>query len=159
MIKAISDFFEKRIKAPDAKTRTGHDPLHVATAALLVEMMRMSGDIAATEQTRVLHALEAKFGLTPEETAELSQLAETEAKQATDYYQFTSLIQNRMSMEEKERLIEHLWAVAYADGELHRYEEHLVRKIADLLYIGHKAFIAAKLRAQRLPSASNVPDT
>ncbi|HKQ29962.1 MAG TPA: TerB family tellurite resistance protein [Burkholderiales bacterium] len=149
MLKAIGEFFDKHIKGPEAAQRkSAHDPLHLATAALLVEMMRMSGDVADNERARVLHALEAKFGLTPDETAELSRLAEAEAKQATDYYQFTSLIQSRLTMEEKERLIEHLWAVAYADGELHRYEEHLVRKIADLLYVSHKAFIAAKLRAK-----------
>src|SRR5262245_35373942 len=132
MLKTIGDFFEKHIKGPEAERDRSHDPLHVATAALLVEMMRMSGDVAQSERDRVLHALQAKFGLTSSETATLSELAEQEARQATDYYQFTSLIQDRFSAEQKERLIEHLWAVAYADGELHRYEEHLVRKIADL---------------------------
>ena len=57
-----------------------------------------------------------------------------------------------MTPEQKERLIEHLWEVAYADGELHPYEEHLVRKIADLLYVPHDAFIAAKLRAKHTRS-------
>jgi uncharacterized tellurite resistance protein B-like protein len=153
MLKAIGEFFEKHIKGPEAEqAKSGHDPLHVATAALLVEMMRMSGEVTDTERARVLHALNVKFGLTPDETAELSRLAEQEAREATDYYQFTSLMQSRFSMEEKERLIEHLWAVAYADGELHRYEEHLVRKIADLLYVSHRAFIAAKLRAKEKAS-------
>lgn len=149
MLKAIGDFFEKHIKGPGAEQeKSGHDPLHVATAALLVEMMRMSGDVTDSERARVVHALELKFGLASTETAELSELAEQEAREATDYYQFTALMQDRFSMEEKERLIEHLWAVAYADGELHRYEEHLVRKVADLLHVSHKAFIAAKLRAK-----------
>lgn len=149
MVEAIREFFEKYIKGPQAqRVRAGHDPLHIATAALLLEMMRMSGESTETERDRVLHAIEAKFGLRPDETAELLRLAEEQAHRATDYYQFTSLIKDRLSTEEKERLIEHLWAVAYADGELHPYEEHLVRKIADLLYVPHKAFIAAKLRAR-----------
>lgn len=149
MLRTISEFFEKHIKGPDGQgQRGGHDPLHVATAALLVEMTRMDGDIGAEERGRVLHAVEAKFDLRADETAELLRLAEEEAQQATDYYQFTSLIKDRLSPEEKERLIEHLWAVAYADGELHQYEEHLVRKLADLLYVPHKSLIAAKLRAQ-----------
>lgn len=149
MLEAIRKFFEQHIEGPEARRgHGGHDPLHVATAALLVEMMRMSGEVTDEERERVLHALEAKFGLRPDETAELLRLAEAEAQEATDYYQFTSLIKDRLTAEEKERLIEHMWEVAYADGELHRYEEHLVRKIADLLYVPHKAFIAAKLRAR-----------
>ncbi|HEX7043254.1 MAG TPA: TerB family tellurite resistance protein [Burkholderiales bacterium] len=150
MLKAISEFFEKRIKGAEvAAEKDRHDPLHLATAALLVEMMRMDGDMSAPERRRVLHALETKFGLGADETAELLRLAEEEARAATDYYQFTSLIKSRLTPEEKERLIEHLWAVAYADGELHDYEEHLVRKLADLLYVPHKSFIAAKLRARQ----------
>lgn len=149
MVRTISEFFEKYIKGPEAEAQSGgHDRLHLATAALLVEMMRMDGDQSAPERERVLHAMEMKFDLRPEETAELLRLAEEEAQQATDYYQFTSLIKDRLTPAEKERLIEHLWAVAYADGELHQYEEHLLRKLADLLYVPHKSFIAAKLRAQ-----------
>lgn len=149
MLGAIREFFEQQIKSPKTGNGAhGHDPLHVATAALLVEMMRMSGETTPAERDRVLHALEAKFSLRPDETATLLQLAEDEARQATDYYQFTSLIKNQLTPQEKERLVEHLWAVAYADGTLHPYEEHLVRKIADLLYVPHKTFIAAKLRAR-----------
>lgn len=149
MIDSIRQFFDKHVKGAAGGTAAGgHDPLHVASAALMIEMMRMDGDISAPERERVLHALEQKFHLAPEETAEIVALAEAEAKDATDYYQFTSLIRDRLDPVQKERLIEHLWAVAYADGELHPYEEHLMRKIADLLYVPHKSFIAAKLRAK-----------
>ena len=148
MLESIRKFFEQHIDAPEGRPDGRHDPLHVATAALLVEMMRMSGEAAGEERDRVLRALQAKFGLQPDETAELLRLAEDEAREATDYYQFTALIKDRLTAEQKARLIEYMWEVAYADGELHRYEEHLVRKIADLLYVPHKAFIAAKLRAR-----------
>ena len=149
MVEAIRQFFDKYIKGPEAQRQTsGHDPLHLATAALMIEVMRMDGDITEDERQRVLHAMEAKFALRHEETAQLLRLAEEEAQQATDYFQFTSLIKDKLTPEEKERLIEHLWAVAYADGELHLYEEHLIRKLADLLYVSQKSLIAAKLRAQ-----------
>lgn len=150
MVDTIRDFFDKYIKGGnDAQPQAqGRDALRVATAALLIEMTRMDGAIADTERERVMHAVETKFGLRAEQTAELLRLAEQEAQQATDYFQFTSLIKEHLTPEEKERLIEHLWSVAYADGELHPYEEHLVRKIADLLYVPHKSLIAAKLRAR-----------
>lgn len=149
MIEAIREFFEKQIKNGDARTgQSRPNAVRVASAALLIEMTRMDGDITEVERDRVLQAVQTKFGLSPLETTELLHLAEKEAQEATDYYQFTSLIKDRLTAEEKERLIEQLWEVAYADGELHPYEEHLVRKLADLLYVPHKSFIAAKQRAR-----------
>ncbi|HLB15689.1 MAG TPA: TerB family tellurite resistance protein [Burkholderiales bacterium] len=62
--------------------------------------------------------------------------------------QFTSLINKRFSPEQKARVVEHMWRVAYADAELSAYEQHTIRKLADLLYVPHGAYIAAKLRAR-----------
>ena len=62
--------------------------------------------------------------------------------------EFTSLINSNYTLEQKVSLVECLWRIAYADETLHKYEEHLVRKIADLLYVPHSAFIAAKLSAR-----------
>ena len=65
-----------------------------------------------------------------------------------DYYQFTTLINSNYTLEQKVSLVDRLWRIAYANETLHKYEEHLVRKIADLLYVPHSAFIAAKLSAR-----------
>jgi len=92
-------------------------------------------------------ALEQKFALEPEEARELLALAEEEGRDATDYYQFTALINDRFSPPQKRLVIEQLWQVAAADGVIDPYEEHMVRKIADLLYLSHREFIAAKHRA------------
>lgn len=149
MVETIRAFFDKYIKSDGGGAAPDDGKsLRLATAALLIEMTRMDGNITSAESDRVLRLVQTKFGLRPEETAELLRLAQQQAQQATDYFQFTSLIKDRLTPEEKERLIEQLWEVAYADGKLHPYEEHLVRKIADLLYVSHKSFIAAKLRAR-----------
>ncbi|MEW6354626.1 MAG: TerB family tellurite resistance protein [Pseudomonadota bacterium] len=148
MLNAIKDFFEKNIKsAPQAAPGAAARHLRVATAALLIEMMRTDYRVNEKEQQAVLEALQTKFGLDAQETAELFQLAEQEARLATDYHQFTSLINKNFSAQQKEQIIEHMWEVAYADGDLDKYEEHLVRKIAELLYVSHAAFIRAKHRA------------
>ena len=149
MVQTIQAFFEKHIKRAPAAGVNGHDPLHVATAALLIEMMRMDGEVTEDERQRVVRALETKFGLPPQGIAELLQLAEAQAHEATDYFRFTSLIKNHFNAAARERLVEYLWVVAYADGELHRHEEHLVRKIADLLHVSHRSFLAAKVRAKK----------
>ena len=81
--------------------------------------------------------------------ATLLDLAEQEARQASVYYQFTSLINKTCSADQKIRIIENMWQVAMADGHLDAHELHLMRKIADLLYVGHADYVAAKQRARQ----------
>ena len=148
MIDAIRKYFERRIGAATAPASSDARRVQVATAALLFEMMRMDEQMHEAERATIADAVRRALGVSEAETAELLQLAEAEAQQATDYFQFTSLINQSFTPEQKEHIVEQLWRVAYADGNLHRYEEHLVRKIAELIYVPHAAFIAAKLRAR-----------
>lgn len=149
MLAAIKQFFDKNIAghAPATRESTAQE-VRVATAALLLEMTRMDHNVKPAERDKVTLLIRDKFGLAPEQTEELIQLAEREAREATDYFQFTSLINKNFSAEEKEQVIEYMWQVAYADGTLDKYEEHLMRKIAELIYVPHSTFIAAKLRAR-----------
>lgn len=149
MLQAIKLFFEQNIATGTigkSETETEH-ALQLATTALLFEMMRMDDHLHEKEQALVKDLISRKFTLSEAETEQLLQLAEREAHQSTDYHQFTSLINASFSMAQKINIVEHLWQVAYADGHINKYEEHLVRKIAELLYVPHKAFIAAKHKA------------
>jgi uncharacterized tellurite resistance protein B-like protein len=147
MLKAIRDFFEQQVNAPAARGEDRHS-IEVATAALLVETVRLDSGMDDAERAAVLRAVRTKFGLDAEEAATLIGLAEEEVQEATDYYQFTSLINRHFSAAQKERVIELMWQVAYADAGLSANEQHVVRKIADLLHVPHGAYIAAKLRAR-----------
>jgi len=147
MLDAIRDFFEKHIDAPAAQGDERR-PIELATAALLVEVVRLGGEIKPVEREVALRAVRGKFGLTAGEAEALVRLAEDQARAATDHYQFTSLINKRFSQAQKQRVVELMWQVAYADSELSAYEQHVIRKIADLLYVPHRAYIAAKLRAR-----------
>jgi uncharacterized tellurite resistance protein B-like protein len=95
-----------------------------------------------------------KFALAPGEADELLRLAEEEVRQAIDFYQFTSLLNRHFSAGQKVRVIEAMWAVAYADATLSAWEQHLVRKVADLLYVPHADYIHAKLKAREAAGAS-----
>jgi uncharacterized tellurite resistance protein B-like protein len=110
--------------------------------------VRLDSGMDDAERAAVLRAVRTKFGLDAEEAATLIGLAEQEVREATDYYQFTSLINRHFSAAQKERVIELMWQVAYADAGLSANEQHVVRKIADLLHVPHGAYIAAKLRAR-----------
>jgi len=151
MLKAIRDFFDQNLAPSDTPSAKRHT-LELATATLLTEVMRLEG-VDPAERNAVLAAVRERFHLEPGEAHELVQLAEAEAKGATDYYQFTSLVRTAYSMEDREAIVELLWRVAYADTVLSAHEMHVIRKIADLLYVPHRAYIAAKMRAkQNAPS-------
>ncbi len=148
MLEPIKQFFERYI-APQGEEggQLSEHSLELATAALLIEMMRMDDDIAEVERQAVRGILDSWFSLSKEETDQLMALAEEEVSGLADYYQFTSLINKNFSPGQKVKLVEYLWRVAYADGHLDKHEEHLVRKLAELLHVRHSAFIAAKHRA------------
>ena len=150
MIDGIRNFFNQVI-APGASGGSGADSqhaLHVATAALLLEMMRMDASITAAETESVTRSLQRQFGLEAAQVDTLMALAAEEARLATDYFQFTSLINKSFSAEQKVQVIEYLWQVAYADGHLDAHEQHFMRQIADLLYVSHADYVGAKQRAR-----------
>ncbi|HEC11661.1 MAG TPA: TerB family tellurite resistance protein [Acidiferrobacteraceae bacterium] len=151
MIRSIQQFFEVRLTS-----QTNVDPqstdhrLQLATAALLIEMTRTDHDISEIEQQEVTDAIQSTFELDDEDTQNLIELAEQQAKQATSLFAFTNLINNGFNREEKNQVIELLWRVAYADQYLEKNEQHLMRRLANLLHISHKDYIAAKFRAREL---------
>lgn len=148
MLKAIKDFFEKNILT---ETQVNNDHrLKLATAALLIEMMKQDGETKETELDAVKAVLQTKFDLTESETHELIELANEETTQAVDFYQFTSLINQNFQPEKKVKIIEYLWMIAFSDKHLDAHEEHLVRRIAELLYVSHKDFIQTKHKVQAL---------
>jgi len=148
MLTAIKLYFTERISPVEGQA-SEQQAIHRATAVLLAEMMRMDGDIKEDEREVIRAALYQHFGLDRQEIDSILSLAEQEAEESHDYYQFTSLINNNFSQEQKIEVIESLWRIAYADKELNKYEEHLLRKVAGLIYVAHRDFIAAKLRIQK----------
>jgi len=125
--------------------------LRLAAATLLMEVARADFDVDPGEVETVEDAIREAFGLGPEESEALVAMARARAEDATSLYEFTSEINRRMGPERKRALVELLWRVAFADGRLDRYEEHLIRRIADLIHVPHSVFIQAKLRAQERP--------
>lgn len=121
--------------------------VNLAVAALLVEILRADYATTADERAQVMGSIRHLLGLDHGACEELLGLAERSIDEAHDLYQFTSEINRSWSAEDKSRLLEQLWRVAQADATVHKYEEHLIRRIADLLHVPHREFIAAKLRS------------
>lgn len=147
MIDRFRNFFDQFLASDDGTPESREHRLHLATAALLIEMTRIDENIKPEEMATLAAGIRHTFSLTEDETDELIRLAEREVHDATCYHAFTSLINSGFSREQKIRVVEMLWEIAYSDQELDMYEEHLVRKLSELLYVSHSEFIAAKLRA------------
>jgi uncharacterized tellurite resistance protein B-like protein len=133
---------------PGAAAADDEHLLQLATAVMLVEVMRSDATLHDDERLAVLAALRDKFDLAADEAARLAELAETTAHAATDLYAFTSRINERFDMPQKLKMIEHMWRVAYADGTLSAHERHVMWRIADLLHVPQGAYQHARMRAQ-----------
>ena len=112
------------------------------------QVARIDRESTAAERDAVARAVREKFGLAASEAERLIDLAEAQMSQATDYFQFTSLVNRHFNQAQKLRIIEMMWRVAFADAELSAHENHLMRRIAELLHIPHGDYIAAKMRAR-----------
>lgn len=147
MLKALRTFFDQHIAAqPNDTPATAERRAQLAAAVLLVEVARADHSFSDAERQTVLGSIQRKFALSAAEAQQVISLAEQESQAAHDIYQFTQQIEASFRIEQKLRLMDELWRAAYSDGVLHEYEEHLIRRVADLLHLSHSQFIGAKLR-------------
>ncbi len=122
--------------------------LRLATAVLMIDVARADHIFDEREFDRVLNLIEAHFDLTPEQAAELVNIAGEKAEELVSVHEFTQLLHEHLSEEEKTRIIGLLWQIAYADGQLDKYENSLVLKISDLLYVSRGRVMRLKHDAQ-----------
>ena len=123
--------------SPEAEHHS-YDELQLAAAALLVEAATLDGHYGETEQAAIDKLLREKFALKDEEARSLHDLAVAEQSEANQLLGFTRAIKDRYSLEERIELIEMIWEVVYADGELHDYEANLLRRLGGLLYVSDR---------------------
>ncbi len=109
--------------------------LRMATAVLMIDVARADHVFEESEFDRVLNLVEAHFGLTPEQAAQLVNTAGDTAEDLVSVHEFTRLLHQHLDEDEKARIIALLWQIAFADGRLDKYEDSLVLKISDLLYV------------------------
>ena len=149
MLKKIQAFFETHFSLDETTGVSVEHQLNLAAAALLIEMSFQDDEVHEKEKAAVKQVMSKQLELSENEISELYTLAEEEKHQATDYHQFTSLITQHYTQPQKINLIESLWKVAYADNVLDKHEEHMVRRISDLIHVSHKDFLQAKHRVEQ----------
>ncbi|GAB3678784.1 tellurite resistance TerB family protein [Salinisphaera aquimarina] len=134
--------------ALNPETEAQRDPeqaKRIAAAVLLLEMAHADNRHDDEEYEEIRRQLKTHFRLDDAETEELINAATPRAEQAVSLYKFLKTLNDGLSPEEKRQVLEMLWRVAYADRHLDAHEEHLLREIAELLYLPHSEFIRAKL--------------
>jgi uncharacterized tellurite resistance protein B-like protein len=147
LLQEIEEYFASpAAAAPDASH--GDRELRVATAVLLLELVRADHEVRHDEHRAVTRALERVLQATPEQSAAIVRLAEEQLKSQRPLHGYAREIDRRFKPEEKRRLIAGLWRVAFADAEILAHEEYLIRKIADLLHVPKADFLGAKIEAK-----------
>jgi uncharacterized tellurite resistance protein B-like protein len=123
--------------------------LRLATAVLMVDIARADHIFEESEFERLLRLVESHFGLTAEQSAELVNAATEKAEDSVSVYEFTKILHEHLDHDEKARIVSLLWQVAYADGLLDKYEDSLILKISDLLYVSRGRSMRLKHDAQQ----------
>jgi uncharacterized tellurite resistance protein B-like protein len=145
VLSKISTFFARHLQPlSDASASLSHEQKQLAIAALLIEVAMADHVFNEHELISLQRLLKQKFFITDTQISELIELAKEESAEAISLHQFTQLVHQQCSNTEKFELLVSMWELSFADEHLDKYEEYIIRKVADLIYVSHSEFIRAK---------------
>lgn len=145
MIESLKKLFntpEAEHHQPDA-----HD-IAIAATALMVQLSQVDNDEDERELQAIIDCAVKVHDFSREEAKEILDQAMAQAQNATSLYEFTGQINEFLDQDGKQVLLENIWRIALADDRIDKYEEHLIRRIADLLHLNHREFMQARHRAE-----------
>ena len=148
MINKLTQFFTKNFLSEEAGEETEQRGIEFATAALLIEVSRSDEERTEDEKQSIISILQGLFEFNEEELSNLIELAEDAIEEAHDLHQFTRLLNENYDYSGRKELVVQLWRVAYADGRIDKFEEHIIRRIAGLLHVDNSDFVQAKVSAR-----------
>jgi uncharacterized tellurite resistance protein B-like protein len=144
MIDLIKKIIGSRDAASEKQSAVGD--INLATCALLLELANVDGKFNEQEKNNITDIFKTRYNLSESEVDKLIISSEAELEKSIDLWQFTNLINQNYTLEEKLKVIETIWEVALSDGKLEQHEDYLVHKVAALLRLSHKQLIDAKLK-------------
>ena len=145
MMNKIKDLITRFSTKEEITEESSSNLLDNACAALLVEIAFADKDFDETEKTSLKQTLIETYAIDESDIEEIIKDAEETVSESTSLYGYTRVVNDEFEYEDKLSLLKNLWKVAYADGNLDKYEEHLIRKISDLIHISHTDYINIKL--------------
>lgn len=146
MIDLVKKFFGNRTTKNSAENGESVHDVRIATCALLLEMSYIDGKFSDSEREGIILIFRREYGLDNESIAAIVEAADKEMKGSLDLWQFTNLVNRNYTQEEKIKIIEMVWRIAYTDGRLDKHEDFLVHKLANLLRLTHRQLIDAKVK-------------
>jgi uncharacterized tellurite resistance protein B-like protein len=150
MIDLVKKYFGKRTKkSPAGREESSHD-IRIATCALLLEMSQIDGEFSESEREGILSIIKMEYEVDDEYISAIIETADKELKGSLDLWQFANLINHNYTQEEKIKIIEMVWRIAYTDGRLDKHEDFLVHKLANLLRLTHRQLIDAKVKVREV---------
>jgi len=140
----------ERVKALFRTEKTGDDSIDpaLAAAALMFEVVWADHDIADEELAAMSHLLQRLFAVDRARVQELHEMTRANHDASVGVFPFTRAINEQLDQDEKFAILKAMWSIALADAQIDAFEEHTIRRIADLLYVPHQRFIEAKLAAR-----------
>lgn len=143
----MKEKFKQWFGLDDPETIEPMDISHAA-AALMVEIMAADDQWDDEEAAEIARLLQTELSVPADKVSEILTEAKERRNNASDLYQFTRVVNEHYSYDQKYSLMVQLWRVAYVDGQIDRYEEHSLRKLSELLHLAHSQFIRAKIEAR-----------
>ena len=148
MIRKIKDLITKISNKEEIEESSNLLQLDRACAALLIEIAFADKNFDEREKESLKESLLKSYAIDVETINEIINDAEKTVEESTSLYEYTRIVNDEFEYPQKLNLLENLWKVAYADETLDKYEEHLLRKISDLIHISHSDYINVKLRVR-----------
>lgn len=137
------------IDSPDYDSRSSgmeyQKQIQVATAAIFIELAGADGEFTEEERQHIIHSLKNRFDLEDEYVNELLDLSKKKLDESVSLYEFSGIINENFSTEDKFELLKNLWRLIYTDKRLDKYEDHIIKIIGGMLNMGHNKIINAKM--------------
>ncbi|WP_111495837.1 MULTISPECIES: TerB family tellurite resistance protein [Marinobacter] len=132
-----------------------NDPkqLAIAATALMVQLARVDQSEDDVEMITIIDCALRSQAITREEATTILADARAHAEDATSLYEFTEKLNDTLDQAGKAEILENIWRVAFADGRIDKYEEQLIRRIAELLHLNHREYMECRHRAEQAMSS------
>jgi uncharacterized tellurite resistance protein B-like protein len=148
MLDALRNFLDEISGAPSRPRPLEAADHLLAAAALLVHLASIDGAFDAGERTLLQSLVETRFGLSATDARTLIASAAESEREAVDLYRFTSVLKRMLDEEGRHAVIGMLWEMAYADGEVHEFEENVIWRVAELLGVSTRDRVALRQTAR-----------
>ena len=137
-------FFKNLFKSKEVEVENKDHSIQKTICSLMIEVAYADDQLDVSELKAMAHSL-SKLDIQEDEIQEIVDATLAKSKESISFYEHTRILNDQLDYDQKKEVLNSVWSIAFADGEMDKHEEHLIRRIADLLYLNHKDFINAKL--------------